>query len=662
MVTLGTRKYQVQQDSAVPNSQSRLTAGGLVQLFKLMTVGGAYPQYALVFCKGQNFSDVFLMPFAAYSLMNNFICEWDMEDNFGAGDMVKPPDMNFTNSGGTSLGLSQITNAIVSVATEAEAADAAYQTLKPVRYGDANGRLDFLEFYILNEFNPNTIPNNMGAGQDEKYHTGFQKLPIVTVFESGGNVYVTANINVAKGGAFDPAWVQYGVATLTLSGSGISNQAFQILNDGFDYMTNQRTFNIVVADPDITGTLYVGNGVVDYVFTEEITEIDPETEEPVTVVTDVTDQYNLTIGISYSSLLGENPGRWVLQSWIQNMLYRRIQAATGANLTRLMNSFANSPVGDVVNDAMYDNNGFRIMKDNREVIKGNYNVSLITDSDRFIITNGMFQNYQEEQLDQNNNVVLNPRRREVRIALLSTELNKFENGITSINDVITVSGGTITGIPFMDLTNVASKYSISSVGVTECRFDIASAIFANSTPEQREATKAVAIYDVDDQDSDSGKIKVLIGRNVSNIIPPQGSGIDPDAMPPAYIEGDTVGRLTMSGTVQGVNVRLVLNQPVSQNVTVYYLLQYVGQSAQVFSFNLTPSGGVSYERAHAPATLGVSAFYFTNASGTMNLGNALTIENFGGRNVDLFQFYKFSNWYLSWTPHETFPQQEGREL
>lgn len=128
-----------------------------------------YPKYAITIFKDDKdkppipgarlFHKETLHPLSCYSIQNTLTLEWDMVDNFSAGDKVVAP-------GGTYSG----------------AVDQAYNTLEAVKYCNSYGRCDLIDFAIMqdipqldeanNSFDPDFVKalpeNNFGikANQD----------------------------------------------------------------------------------------------------------------------------------------------------------------------------------------------------------------------------------------------------------------------------------------------------------------------------------------------------------------------------------------------------------------------------------------------------------------------------------------------------------------
>lgn len=101
-----------------------------------------YPKYAVTIFKNdidkstvfgnETFKTETCHPICAYSIENTLTLEWDMRDNFSAGDQVVSTAM--------SIDLSKVV-------------DTAYNTLSPVRYADVYGRCDMIDFAIIDNYN-----------------------------------------------------------------------------------------------------------------------------------------------------------------------------------------------------------------------------------------------------------------------------------------------------------------------------------------------------------------------------------------------------------------------------------------------------------------------------------------------------------------------------
>lgn len=100
-----------------------------------------HPKYAVTIFKNdkdketifgnETFKTETCHPVCAYSIENTLTLEWDMKDNFSAGDQVIPTSMS-----------KEPTKPI----------DSAYNTLTPFRYADVYGRCDMIDFAIVDNY------------------------------------------------------------------------------------------------------------------------------------------------------------------------------------------------------------------------------------------------------------------------------------------------------------------------------------------------------------------------------------------------------------------------------------------------------------------------------------------------------------------------------
>lgn len=138
---------------------------GLQYVADLILDNEKYPQYAVTYFKNdidttdptypnrETFSVDVCHPVSTYSLRNTLTMEWDMEDNFSAGNAVNETTKAVNTNGDTLNKL--VTSSGDYVLYDGESTtDTAYNTLEPVQYCDANGRADLVDFAIIKEFEP----------------------------------------------------------------------------------------------------------------------------------------------------------------------------------------------------------------------------------------------------------------------------------------------------------------------------------------------------------------------------------------------------------------------------------------------------------------------------------------------------------------------------
>lgn len=129
----------------------------------------SYPNYALTAFKGDNTNGVNIGNFGdpslykevlstvnSYSSGNTLVFEWEMVDNFSAGDQVSAVDVPDTND-----------------------ADGAYSTLKAVKYTDKYGKASLFDFFLFNgdfSANPSAVKalpeTQITAKQGSEYFIG----------------------------------------------------------------------------------------------------------------------------------------------------------------------------------------------------------------------------------------------------------------------------------------------------------------------------------------------------------------------------------------------------------------------------------------------------------------------------------------------------------
>lgn len=137
---------------------------GLEYVENLLFDNEKYPQYVVTYFKNdkdstdktypnrEEFSISVCHPASTYSIQNTLTIEWSMADNFSAGDKVTLTTKSIYE---TDTIFDKLTTSLGSVLnTEQSAIDSSYNTLIPVKYCDANGRADLVDFAIIKEFEP----------------------------------------------------------------------------------------------------------------------------------------------------------------------------------------------------------------------------------------------------------------------------------------------------------------------------------------------------------------------------------------------------------------------------------------------------------------------------------------------------------------------------
>lgn len=183
----------------------------------------------------------------------------------------------------------------------------------------------------------------------------------------------------------------------------------------------------------------------------------------------------------------------------------------------LMQTIAVSNISDP-NDTDYNGRGICLLKDCREAISCNYNLQLITDSDKFVVSPFVFL----------------PNKSNVKIAFLSEEINKLTDGYIDTAKFIDIknSSGTSLGTLFdiETATEGNNKWSGQITAGSRIKIDWAANCFAinpkHFTGEDGYTrVKAIAIVcnvslSTGEQSSESStipnKTQLIIGRNVAN--------------------------------------------------------------------------------------------------------------------------------------------------
>ena len=317
----------------------------------------------------ENFYKDVCHPISTYSIENTLTMEWDMVDNFSAGDEVDKTVLSLEPS---------------------STVDTAYNTLNPVRYTDAYGRSDLLDFIIMRDFGLN------GNGLSANQILDLPNSPIRTRFPEY-KVYVgTLEGNTLPSSTTLDDYVNSQLLRQPQNGDGI----IFILTSTNNGETTKTNYLYLYEDG-----------------TWESTEIDNIEEYTKPHISDYSSKY----------------------------------------------LFGNENI-----DTMGDNlHGLGLIKDNREQISINYNLQMLTDSDRFVLSAYLWE----------------PAKTDLKIALLSQEINKISNetipesiilansiynfttNVDTANGVITININ--SALQNVDLTNVKAIAIISTAEINE---------------------------------------------------------------------------------------------------------------------------------------------------------------------------------------------------
>ncbi len=340
-------------------------------------------------------------PVSAYSIENTLTLEWDMVDNFSAGDKVGVIQNPQVDSG-------------------VNPADKAYRTLNPVQYTDAYGRSDLVDFMIVSDLDGIITNDSILDLPESPIRT---KLTMCRTYV--GEKEFTDVISKS-------ALTQFVVDTLgrqPQEGDGIACILTQTINEQTTttyVFCTYLTFAGQSADWD-------GRITSEYI----INQID-----------------NGEIDFNHEGL-GENYSKYLF----------------GNESALIMG---------------YNSYGLGLLKDARETLHFNYNLQMITDSDRFVLSSWLWQ----------------PSKGTLKIALLNKEINKISNDTIQQDDIITDEYALSTGI-YTDAINGVIAIPIHTIlnGV-----DLTN-------------VKAIAIVsdNIVAEDASSGARYFVMGRNIGGL-------------------------------------------------------------------------------------------------------------------------------------------------
>ena len=200
-----------------------------------------------------------------------------------------------------------------------------------------------------------------------------------------------------------------------------------------------------------------------------------------------TDVYGRADMVDFAILQSAN----LTNAQVMNLPANPIDLTTNQNI--LFTSATN------VSDYDSHEKGIVVLKDNREVLKFNYNLQLLTDSDRFVLSAYMWQSGKKN----------------LRIGLLNKEINKISNS------TITNADFEITDIPFTTTLQINSTDNTKQRITINIYNDLASyATSKGLTLEQLlNGIKAIVIYSTNEVNDyvNSGAKYFVFGRNISGL-------------------------------------------------------------------------------------------------------------------------------------------------
>ena len=320
----------------------------------------AYPKYALIQIKNDIdnpspeqglslFSKDFALPIGAYSMRNTLTLKWEMKDNFSAGDRVEPT---------------------VGYRDPSRQTDTNYATLKPTQYTDVFGRADLIDFVIIND-----LPS-LTAGQ-------IRNLPL-------------SPYRILLSSATGP---DYG------SGSAFSNLRYYTRYNGDDTVyhnitSNTRSFSIAY------GSNVIGpwGDIVD----SNDDSILPQQD------LDEGEYFILEYNGAYSLFLCSTEDHVTFtfsNVYTTSELQELLDILATPSINHVLNTGNEFVSTETITDDLFGTNahGLALVKDNRERMIFNYNLQMLTDSDRFVLSGFLWQ--------QNKGTI--------SVAVLDREVNKI---------------------------------------------------------------------------------------------------------------------------------------------------------------------------------------------------------------------------------------------
>lgn len=413
-------------------------------LNELLFNGAPYPKYALTQLKNDidnidstiglnSFSKAFIHPLSAYSMRNTLTLRWEMADNFSAGDRVERATGYYKDSG--------------------RQTDTEYSKLIPTQYCDMYGRADLMDFAIIDDldnyskgkdlvrnfplcpyrFYPQTPTQNL---HDISNNTYFQNINYKTNASSTSKTiaYTTESFKIYKsGGAQDGDIYDSNNTSITNSGAKIQYNSYLIVKDGSNYA-------LFICD-DITG--------YEYTYTR------------------------IEVSTSYDFIRSEIDKESIYELVDENRVF----------------AYNDISVYYAQGDGVFgkNNHGLAVAKDNREHLGFNYNIQMLTDSDRFVLSGYMWQQKKDT----------------IKVAVLNQEVNKIINN-------------TIPQTAIMrDSNNNLMIYTITTTeGSTYIRINISSALSGKDLTN----AKAIAII-TEGQPSVGSNLEryFIMARNVDNL-------------------------------------------------------------------------------------------------------------------------------------------------
>lgn len=397
-----TPKYNEETMSKTPASAKYLS--------DLLFGVSDFPKYAITIFKSDinnpNFSNTeqktICTPLNSYSVGNTLCLNWEMQDNFSAGDSVEESGLYFDKD---------------------KPINSSYNKLIPIQYCDKYGRADLLDFIILSKI------ENLTKEQIQRMPLSPIRFKFINYAKNvTGEIYTGANM-VAE------------LAELPNLSEAYKNKGEYVLvhiptNDSYHAYLN-------------TSSVY-GN-------TWEHTQI----------------TYDDFIALTRQDRLLIHKDNVIFSS--QEYNYNDTEAFS--------NNISSSSIG------------LALLKDNREKISINYNLQLLTDSDRFVISSWVWQQNKSS----------------LKVVCLNQEVNKLSGETIPLDDIIKDENGNIKAYEL--------KYSYYNISTGTYKWAINIDINKSLEGVNMDDVKAIAIIStaIPTSSTNLDNRYFVLARNVSGL-------------------------------------------------------------------------------------------------------------------------------------------------
>ena len=278
-------------------------------------------------------------PISTYSIQNTLTMEWDMADNFSAGDKVTP-----TN------GYLNVDNGQI---------DGAYNTLNPVQYTDVYGRSDLVDFFVMKDI-PNLSADDVRNLPESPLRTRYGRI-----LAYGGNIEATYPNR--PNNADLTAKVQETLGRDPQTGDGVFVKYTTSLNENYYYVTVYGQVSWSSIEYSLTEYEYqmATSGKVDFAKKSILTQADKYLfgNENMAVAVELgTNERGLallkdnreSISINYNLQMLTDSDLFVLSSWLWQPNKGKLKLAL---LSKEINKLSNETVlaDDIVDEyVIYD--------------------------------------------------------------------------------------------------------------------------------------------------------------------------------------------------------------------------------------------------------------------------------------------------------------------